>query len=189
MTEAVISGALLLVFQDVVSFVDFFELLFRCRIIGTGPLEPALRAQIGKLGLEDRVSLTGPLPQHEMRKEVRDAAVLAAPCVVGDDGNRDGLPTTLLEAMALGTPSVSTDVTGIPEAIRHDDTGLIVPQHDPKRLADALVGLLDRPRLRERLATNARRLIEAEFDVSKSAGRLRAVFSAIAGEHAARRSA
>ena len=162
---------------------------FRCRIIGTGPLEPALRAQIGKLGLEDRVSLTGPLPQHEMRKEVRDAAVLAAPCVVGDDGNRDGLPTTLLEAMALGTPSVSTDVTGIPEAVRHDDTGLIVPQHDPKRLADALVGLLDRPRLRERLATNARRLIEAECDVSKSAGRLRAVFSAIAGEHAARRSA
>ncbi|MBW2292085.1 MAG: glycosyltransferase [Deltaproteobacteria bacterium] len=160
---------------------------FRCRIIGAGPLEQTLRRQVEALRLSDRVTLTGPLPQQEMRREVRGAAVLAAPCVVGKDGNRDGMPTTLLEAMALGTPCVSTDVTGIPEAVRHDETGLIVPQRDPKRLADALLGLLDRPQLRERLAVNARRMIEAEFDVSKSAGRLRAVFAAIAAEHAALR--
>ena len=158
---------------------------FRCRIIGTGPLEPMLRAQIKKLGLSDRVTLTGPLPQQELRREVSAAAALAAPCVVGGDGNRDGLPTTLLEAMALGTPSVSTDVTGIPEAVRHEDTGLIVPQHDPKMLADALVGLMDRPRQRERLALSARRLIEAEFDVSRSASRLRMLFSKSAAERVA----
>lgn len=162
---------------------------FKCRIIGTGPLLSSLHAQIESLGLSDRVTLTGPLPQHEVRKEVQAAAVLAAPCVVGEDGNRDGLPTTLLEAMALGTPCVSTDVTGIPEAIRHDKTGLIVPQHDSKSLADALGGLMDQPRLRERLATAARRLIEQEFDVAKSAGRLREIFTKIASEHTTGRTA
>ena len=82
---------------------------------------------------------------------------MAAPCIVGEDGNRDGLPTTLLESMALGTPAVSTDVTGIPEAIRHGETGIIVPQHDAEKLAEALTILLAEPRKREQLAQNARK--------------------------------
>ena len=68
-----------------------------------------------ELGLGDRVRFLGPLPQDQVISVVREAAVLAAPCVVGEDGNRDGLPTVLLEAMALGTPCVATPVTGIPE--------------------------------------------------------------------------
>ena len=102
---------------------------------------------------------------------------MAAPCIVGGDGNRDGLPTTLLEAMALGTPSVSTDVTGIPEAIRHNETGVIVAQHDAEALAGALEDLLGNPEKREALAVKARRLVEDEFNVTVSAQRLRAVFA------------
>jgi colanic acid/amylovoran biosynthesis glycosyltransferase len=102
--------------------------------------------------------------------------VFAAPCVVSDDGNRDGLPTVLLEAMALGTPCVSTDVTGIPEVLRDGETGLMVPQHDPGAVAAAIERLLDDRELGIRLAERARRLIEDEFDIDRNAARIRAVF-------------
>src|SRR5262249_30826288 len=96
---------------------------FHCQIIGTGELKSDLRAPIERLRLQDQVELLGARPQLEVIQHVRSAAVFAAPCVVGQDGNRDGLPTVLLEAMALGTPCVSTDVTGIPEVVRDGETG------------------------------------------------------------------
>lgn len=108
---------------------------------------------------------------------VQESAVFAAPCVVGPDGDRDGLPTVLLEAMALGTPCVSTDVTGIPEILRDGDTGLMVPQHDAGMLAEALERLLTDADLRKRLAANARRLMEQEFDIHRNAARIRTMFS------------
>ena len=150
---------------------------FRCAMIGTGELEGELRAQIACLSLESTVELLGPRPQRELAAHLQAAAAFAAPCVVGHDGNRDGLPTVLLEAMALGTPCVGTDVTGIPEVLRHEKTGLQVPQHRPDALADALERLLLDGALRVRLAENARALIEQEFDIRKGAAALRAVFA------------
>jgi glycosyltransferase involved in cell wall biosynthesis len=150
----------------------------RCRIVGIGEQEPELRAAIEHLGLGNRVELPGPRPQGDLIKAVGRAAVFAAPCVVGGDGNRDGLPTVLLEAMALGTPCVSTDVTGIPEVLRDGETGLMVPQRDPAALADAIERLLADPELRVRLAGRARRLVEAEFDVRRNAALLRETFKA-----------
>ncbi|MGI8924114.1 MAG: glycosyltransferase [Fimbriimonadales bacterium] len=151
---------------------------FSCRIVGTGELEQPLREQILSLNLGDWVSLDGPRPQGEVAELVQSASVLAAPCVVGRDGNRDGLPTVLLEAMALGTPCVSTDVTGIPEVVRHGETGSIVGQHRPQELADSLADLLARPKLRMDLAAAARRLIEEEFDIVKNTVKQRDLFAA-----------
>jgi colanic acid/amylovoran biosynthesis glycosyltransferase len=151
----------------------------RCRIIGFGEQEPELRAAVERLGLGNRVELLGPRPQGDLIKAVQGAAVFAAPCVVGGDGNRDGLPTVLLEAMALGTPCVSTDVTGIPEVLRDRETGLMVPQRDPAALANAIERLLGDPTLRVELAGRARRLIEAEFDVHRNAALLRETFEAV----------
>jgi len=156
---------------------------FECRIIGAGPLEADLRQHIDEIGLGARVALEGPLPQARIREEVQKAAVFAAPCVIGADGNRDGLPTTLLEAMALGTPCISTDVTGIPEIVRQDETGLLVPQRDPAALARAATRLLEDPDTRVRLAIEARRLIETHFDVADNTARQREIFrSAAYGE-------
>ncbi len=152
--------------------------MFTCRIIGSGEREEVLRAQIEGLGLAERVHLEGPRPQREVIDRLREAAVFAAPCVIGEDGNRDGLPTVLLEAMALGTPCVSTDVTGIPEVLHHEDTGLMVPQHDPQALATALARLCTDGGLRVRLATAARRLMEKRFDVAHNAAALRRHFRA-----------
>ena len=141
-----------------------------------GELESALRAQIERLKLGKWVQLSEPRPQRDVIQLLQGAALVAAPCVVGNDGNRDGLPTVLLEAMALGTPCVSTDVTGIPEVVRDGETGLTVPQHDPEALADAMKRLIEDSALRVELATRARRLIEKEFDIHRNAARIREIF-------------
>jgi glycosyltransferase involved in cell wall biosynthesis len=149
---------------------------FSCRIIGTGKLEGDLVAHISRLDLQNRVQLVGPVSQSEVVKEMHNAAVLAAPCIVADDGDRDGLPNVIQEALALGLPVVSTDVTGIPEVIQPDKTGLRVPQRDPEALAAAIEQLLEDPALRVRLAAEGRRLMEAEFDIRRNTLRRRAIF-------------
>lgn len=149
---------------------------YRCQIVGSGEEELPLRRELAALGLEPQTQLIGPRPQSEIIQLVQSAAVMAAPCVVGDDGNRDGLPTVLLEAMALGTPCVSTPVTGIPEIIRDGETGLLVPERDPVRLARAMERLLGDADLRVRLATGARRVIEADFDSLRNAEQQRLLF-------------
>ncbi len=148
----------------------------RCRIIGAGTLQGELQWRIESLGLRESVELVGPRPQNEVIQEMRNAAVLAMPCVVAADGDRDGLPNVIQEALALGTPVISTDVTGIPEVVRDEETGLQVPQRDPAALAHGLERLLDDPDLRVRLAREARRMIEAEFDIRRNTARRRALF-------------
>jgi glycosyltransferase involved in cell wall biosynthesis len=154
------------------------ERVCRCRIIGNGPLKADLRAQIERLGLQDQVELVGARPQSEIIREIRSAAVLAAPCIVSKDGDRDGLPNVIQEALALGTPVVTTDVTGIPELVRDGDTGLQVPQHAPRQLAAAIERLLVSAELRLELATRARRLIETEFNIRRNSERRREIFRA-----------
>jgi colanic acid/amylovoran biosynthesis glycosyltransferase len=146
---------------------------FPCILVGTGQLEEELRARVAALDLQDLVEMAGAQPRHQVKQLMASAAVLAAPCVVGADGDQDGLPTVLLEAMALGTPCVSTDVAGIREVVRHGETGLLVPQRHPAALAEALLALLDDTSgLRSRLAGPARRLVETEFDMHRQADQL-----------------
>jgi colanic acid/amylovoran biosynthesis glycosyltransferase len=147
--------------------------MFECQIVGTGELEAELHAQIERLGLHQYVRMLGARPQRDLIDLVQQAAVFAAPCVVGSDSNADGLPTVLLEAMALGTPCVSTDVTGIPEVVRHGVTGLQVAQHDSQGLAQELARLLDDAELRVTLARAARRQIEQSFDIHQNAAQIR----------------
>ena len=151
---------------------------FRCAIVGAGELEDVLRTRIRERALEASVRLVGARPQGEIVRWIQRSAALAVPCVEAADGNRDGLPTVLLEAMALGTPCVSTDVTGIPEAILHERTGLLVAQQDPKALAHALARLLEDDALRTRLARNARAHMENEFDATRNVAKLRSLFEA-----------
>lgn len=150
-------------------------------LVGTGELAGELQELVVGLGLSDRIILHGALPQHRVREIVAGAAVLAAPCIVAADGNRDGLPTVLLEAMALGTPCISTPVTGIAEAVRHEQTGLLVPPGDPVSLAVALHRLLDDRELGERLALAARDLVEQDYDTVRQVRRLTATFPALQG--------
>ncbi|PYU35947.1 MAG: colanic acid biosynthesis glycosyltransferase WcaL, partial [Acidobacteria bacterium] len=100
----------------------------------------------------------------------------ALPCMVAGDGDRDGIPNVLLEAMSGGVPVVSTPVSGIPELIESERDGLLVPPSNPARLAEALDRLLTSPQLRERLARAARAKIEAQFSIHRSSTQLMALF-------------
>lgn len=152
------------------------KVAFHCTIIGDGPQKDMLDRTIADRGLSSLVTLTGSRPQNDILDELHGAAVFAAPCVTAADGDRDGLPTVLLEAMASGTPCVSTDVTGIPELIRDEETGLLVPQRDPVALADAISRILNEHELRIYLSQRARCLIERDFNVDSNAAKLRALF-------------
>jgi len=139
-------------------------LSFRCEIVGKGPLREDLERRIAACGLVGSVRLVGPLPQAEIARRLRTATLLAAPCVVGEDGNRDGLPQVILEAMASGLPLVATRVTGIPEAVQDGVTGRIVEPGRQALLAEALADLISDVDLRIRMGRAARQSAEALFD-------------------------
>jgi glycosyltransferase involved in cell wall biosynthesis len=157
---------------------------FRCEIAGGGVLAAELKGLVRDLGLESQVCLAGPQPQERIRERLHQASLLAAPCVVAADQDRDGLPTILVEAMAMGTPCISTDVTGIPEILIHGETGLQIPQHDDEALADACAYLLDHTAERVRMARQARAMVEREFDINTNARRIRELIDGVAAPSA-----
>ena len=144
-----------------------------CTIIGEGGKRSELAAQITALGLDDQVHLIGNRTQAEVKAYLHHAAMLVAPCIISADGDRDGLPTILVEAMALGTPCISTDIVGIPELIHDGETGLLVPPHDPDALAETITRLLEKPAYGEHLAANARTHIEQHYDIHQNTAELR----------------
>jgi colanic acid/amylovoran biosynthesis glycosyltransferase len=145
---------------------------FRCRVIGEGPQRAELETMISRDGLGANVELVGARPQAEVRAALYAAHVFALPSVVAPDGNRDGIPVALMEAMAAGTPSISTFVSGIPELIEPDRSGLLVPPGHVAALANAIARLLDDAALCDALAAEARRKVEREFDAEREAKKL-----------------
>lgn len=151
---------------------------FRCTLIGDGPLRDALQQQVQQAGLETQVAMPGLRPQSAIISAMRSATLLAAPCIISEEGDRDGLPTVLLEAMALGTPVISSAVAGIPELVINHETGLCIPPGDAFALADAIAQLLGDAAQRQTLSQQARQLIEREFDIERNAAVLRNIFAA-----------
>lgn len=115
---------------------------FSCQIAGGGDQFDRLTAKIDELGVGDFVTLLGPVTRERVLELMSTSRLLAVPCVTGDDGNRDALPTVVLEAMLVGLPVVATPVGGIEEMVRHGSEGLIVPERDVTALADAIGELL-----------------------------------------------
>lgn len=115
---------------------------FICEIIGYGPEQNALEAKVQKLRLADRIRLTGKMIHEDVLARMRAASVFALPCRVDADGDRDGIPNVVLEAMAMGVPVVSTPVSGVPEVISDGVNGWLVPPDDPVALADRLATLI-----------------------------------------------
>ncbi|MDP3713009.1 MAG: glycosyltransferase [Mycobacteriales bacterium] len=140
-------------------------------VVGDGPLRSALDEQVTRAGLQDHICFHGALPHEEVLGLVGRAKVLCLPCRVAPDGDRDAMPTVLVEAMARGVPVVSTDIGGIPEMV-DADVGRLVPPEQVDALADALAELLTDAPLRERLG-NAGRVRAAErFDVRQQTATL-----------------
>ena len=124
----------------------------------------------------DAVQFTGPLSQCELLALYRGADVFALACRVDADGDRDGIPNVMVEAMAAGLPVVSTAVSGIPELVRDGENGLLVPPEDPGALASALLRLATDVPLRDRLAAAGRETVAERFDGDVLARRMAGLF-------------
>jgi glycosyltransferase involved in cell wall biosynthesis len=149
---------------------------FRCVIVGQGPEEAKLRRMIASAGLAAHVQLAGAVFQEKLTHYLADAQVFALPCVVATDGDRDGIPNTLIEAMAMELATVSTEVVGIPELIEHEKSGLLVAPHDSLGLANALARLLDDEALRYALGKAGRAKVVAEYEIGKNTHELLSIF-------------
>lgn len=157
---------------------------FRCVIAGEGEQQPYLELLIERHGLKDCVILPGSIPQDRLRREYyAQAAVLAVPSVVGHDGDQDGIPTVILEALALGLPVVATDVSGISEAVIDRESGLLIEPDDPGALAQAIRAVLTDDDLVAGLAQGGRRLVERRFDLQNNAKILIHLMDAAARGH------
>ncbi|MEX0820250.1 MAG: glycosyltransferase [Pirellulaceae bacterium] len=152
------------------------QLDFECHLIGDGPDRKMLQRRTEELRLGDRVILHGRLPQDEVAKHLQSADVLVAPSIPTKCGRREGIPVVLMEAMSSGVPVIASDLSGIPELVIDETTGLLSPPGDAARLSTALMRLYFDPELRERLARRARFKVEVEFDLRINAKQLAACF-------------
>ncbi len=132
-------------------------------LFGEGPLDDELRDRAETSGLKDAVHFRGAVPVDVLREELRGFDALVQPSEVDEEGREEGLPNSILEAMALGLPVVATRHGGIGEAVLEGETGRLVPEHAPAKLAAALLELAD-PGLRERFGRAGRRHVEQAFD-------------------------
>ncbi|MFQ5651528.1 MAG: glycosyltransferase family 4 protein [bacterium] len=148
---------------------------FECQIVGQGPLHEALQHQIEQLGLQDAVRLPGSLAHEKVLPLYRSADLFVLPCRVLENGDRDGIPNVILEAMAMALPVISTSVSAIPEVIEHGRSGLLVRPNRAEELAQAIQKLLADPHLASELGKNARQKILHAFELQRNVGALREV--------------
>src|SRR5438876_790156 len=153
---------------------------FVCMIIGTGDQEDELRRLIGRLDLSDTVQLVGPQSQGAVAEAIARSSMMVLPCVVAKDGDRDALPTVLLEAMAAGRPVVSTTLEGVDEIVDSGRTGFLVPQRDSLGLAQAIDRLIIDPALRAGMGLAARRKAEKIFSLTENVAQLARLFGVAA---------
>ena len=150
---------------------------FEAVIVGEhGEHEAELRRRIQSLGLASRIQLTGPMEQSKLFDEYRRASAFCLPCRVLDNGDRDGIPNVLMEAMACGLPVITTAVSGIPEIVKNGVNGQLIPPDNAEALADALLCLNRNPHLAQSLATEAQATVSERFDGERFALQLAALF-------------
>ncbi len=155
----------------------------RVRIVGEGEDEAMLADRIAAAGLNGTVSLDGRLNRAQVIETLGEADLLVAPSVVASNGKREGIPVVLMEAMSCGLPVVASRLSGIPELVDDEVSGLLVPPGNASALAAAIRRLVEDPNLRARMGTAARARIERDFDLTTNA---RAILERIDGAGEAR---
>jgi glycosyltransferase involved in cell wall biosynthesis len=152
----------------------------RLDIVGEdGEQADALAAQIARHGLSGTVTIRGPMTQDALLEEYRNATVFCLPCRIAADGDRDGIPNVLMEAMACGLPVVTTPVSGIPELLRHGVNGLFVPPEDAAATADALERLYADAAYAAQLGAAAQTDVRSRFCGERMATELAALFHTV----------
>jgi colanic acid/amylovoran biosynthesis glycosyltransferase len=148
----------------------------RFTIAGDGPLEPALRALCGELGIGEQVEFAGFLTQEELRRKLYEAHMFLHPSEMGADGNQEGVPNSLLEAMASGLPSFGSTHGGIPEAIEHGVSGWLISEGEHAALGQAMCDLAADPERLAAMGAAASKAVAEKFEHAAQAARLESYY-------------
>lgn len=154
-------------------------------VIGDGPLRGALERLIRELRIGGSVRLAGSKPHDETLTMLNAAHVLVAPSVTAADGDEEGIPNAIKEAMALGLPVVATRHGGIPELVADGVSGWLVPERDPAALAERLAYVLAHPEMWGAVARAARARVEAEYDIDRLNDELVGLYREVAARYLA----
>lgn len=152
-------------------------LSFKCDIIGDGPLFGKINKQIKQYNLQGKVNLSGAVDSEKVKEYLSKADLFVLPCIKTSNGDMDGIPVALMEAMAFEVPVISTNISGIPELIINGYNGVIVEEKNHVELADAIQSLLLNKDLREKYGKNGRIHIINEFDLYANVNRLISLFN------------
>lgn len=165
------------------AFADFSRSRPEARftIAGEGPLLPELERLAGELRISERVRFAGFLKGPDLRALYHEAHVFIHPSRITADGNQEGIPNSMLEAMATGLPVIATLHGGIPEAVRHDATGLLVPERDRTALLAAMETLCGEPALWEKMGRAAEADVRENFEAGTQIARLEDAYFEAAG--------
>jgi colanic acid/amylovoran biosynthesis glycosyltransferase len=181
----IVTVARLIEFKGIHVLIDACRILrdrgyeFLCTVAGDGELREELEKQIKSYGLESRVQILGYVGEAEVLSLLQQATVFALPSITDSKGAHDGLPVVLMEAMAVGLPTVSTRLSAIPELIDDGVCGLLVEEKDVTALANALERLLLDEELRQRLGSAARAKVEREYEIGHNVSRLAKLFEQV----------
>jgi glycosyltransferase involved in cell wall biosynthesis len=152
---------------------------FTCVVYGEGPERPRLLELVDRLGMSEQISFPGARSRSEIVAAYLEADVFALTPFVTDNGDRDGIPNVLIEAMACGLPVITTYVGGIPELVKHDVNGLLSAPHCVAEIAAHLASLLHDDARHARLSLAARGTVEQYFDARTAGGQLAELFEGL----------
>ena len=157
---------------------------FRIEIAGNGPLENELKELAEREGISERITFLGPMANDRVPEWLSRLDLFVLACRIDSNGDMDGIPVALMEAMAAGVPVVSTSVSAIPELVIGGTTGLLAPPASPDAIADAAARLLEDEELRSRCIAGARRMVAGEFSEQENAKKISELFKSILQDNA-----
>ncbi len=152
------------------------KITFNCVIIGEGPLRNELEKSINRLGLNKNFKLCGAMDNQQVKQMLKEAELFVLPSVWDDKDGQDGIPVALMEAMALGVPVISSRISGIPELVIDQETGLLVDPKLQESFAKSMLTLLKNQELQTKFSRQGKDKIEQDFDIVKNAQMLLNLF-------------
>lgn len=152
------------------------------KIIGDGPLKADLQLLIEELDVADNVKLLGWQQQDEILKILNNSEILLAPSVTSKNGDREGIPVAIMEAMAMGLLIISTQHSGIPELVQDGVSGFLVPERDVDSLADRIKYLIEHQEIWPQMSHAARLVVEEQYNIDKLNNRLVEIYQKVINE-------
>jgi len=145
---------------------------FKCSVVGSGPQRDSLTQLVRSHDVGDVLEILGAQEEHEVARLMARATIFVLPSIIARNGQMEGIPVALMEAMAAGLPVIASRLSGIPELVEHDVTGLLVEPGDHETLAEAVERLLNDADLRRRLGESGRQRVERKFRLDHSVSSL-----------------